>query len=234
LPKENIVPKVLFVLSSHQTLGTTGKPTGWYLPEAAHPHAVLARHDIEVRFASPAGGAPPMVGVDLGDPVQQAFLEMPSTAEGIRETLRIDEADPADYDAILLVGGHGTMWDFPDDAALSRLIVAIYERGGAVAAVCHGPAGLVNVTLADGTYLVAGRRVASFTDAEEEAVGLTDVVPFLLESTLTQRGAQHVGTDVFKPWVEVDGRLVTGQNPASAAPMAEALVAVLQAAATVT
>lgn len=226
--------KVLFVLTSHETLGATGKPTGWYLPEAAHPHAVLERAGVEVEFASPSGGAPAMVGVDLEDPVQRAFLETPATADAVRDTLRLDAVDPSDYDAILLVGGHGTMWDFPDDEALERLIRAIYERGGAVSAVCHGPAGLVNAKLSDGTYLVAGRTLASFTNEEEERAGLADVVPFLLESALTQRGALHVAGEAFKPQVEVDGRLVTGQNPASAAPMAEALVRILQAAATVT
>jgi putative intracellular protease/amidase len=225
------MPKVLFVLSSHPTLGSTGKETGWYLPEAAHPYAILTQAGIEVDFASPQGGAPPMIGGDLSDEVQKAFLDTPETAAAVRNTARLDEVDAADYDAILLVGGHGTMWDFPDDQALAPLIAEIFDAGGAVSAVCHGPAGLVNVKLGDGTYLVAGRRVAAFTDEEEEAMGMTDVVPFLLESTLRQRGALHDGADRFEPKVEVDGRLVTGQNPASAAPMAEALVGVLKAGA---
>jgi putative intracellular protease/amidase len=231
MDQEGPMPKVLFVLSSHATLGSTGKETGWYLPEAAHPHAVLTAAGIEVDFASIQGGAPPMIGEDLSDEVQRAFLDTPDTADAVRNTMPVDQVDAADYDAILLVGGHGTMWDFPDDQALARLIAEIFDRGGAVSAVCHGPAGLVNVKLSDGTHLVAGRRVAAFTDEEEEAVGMTDVVPFLLESTLRERGALHAGAETFQPKVEVDGRLVTGQNPASAAPMAEALVGVLKAGA---
>jgi putative intracellular protease/amidase len=222
------MPNVLFVLSSHGSLGSTGQKTGWYLPEAAHPYAVLRRAGIEVQFASPGGGAAPMIGVDHSDPVQAAFLEEPESADAVRATRRLDEVDATCYDAVLLVGGHGTMWDFPDNEPLQRITAEIFERGGAVSAVCHGPAGLVNVRLSDGSYLVAGRRVASFTDEEEAAVGLSDVVPFLLESTLEQRGALHEGTSTFQPHVAVDGRLVTGQNPASAAPMAEALVGVLR------
>ncbi len=220
---------ILFVLTSHERLGDTGRKTGFYLPEIAHPYAVFRDGGHELAAVSPRGGSPPMDGVDTSDPVQQAFLDDQEAISLIQHTLPADEVDPASYDAIFYVGGHGTMWDFPDNPWLARTAAAIYEAGGAVAAVCHGPAGIVNITLEDGTYLVAGKEVAAFTNEEEAAVGLTGVVPFLLESTLVARGAQHTKAPVFEPHVVVDGRLVTGQNPASATGVAEALVRVLDA-----
>lgn len=221
--------KVLFVLTSHGEKGDTGQKTGFHLPEAAHPHEVLAREGMGADFVSPLGGEPPMDGVDLDDAAQKAFLEDPQTAEQIKNTLRPDQVDPADYDAVLYVGGHGTMWDFPENEDLARIAAGIYEGGGAVAAVCHGPAGLVNVKLSGGEYLVAGKTVSAFTDDEERSVGLAEVVPFLLESKLVERGAKHTKAPNFQAHVEVDGRLVTGQNPASATGVAEALVRVLNA-----
>lgn len=211
------------VLTSHDTLGDTGRATGWYLPEAAHPWKVFTEAGYELTFTSPEGGRPAMDGVDADDPLQQAFLDMYGT-EG-PDTLKAATVDPSRYDAIFYVGGHGAMWDFPDDTHLSSAAADIYGRGGVVAAVCHGPAGLVNIRLGDGSHLVDGRRVAAFTDAEEAAVGLTEVVPFLLETRLTQRGAIHQAAANFQPQVIADGRLITGQNPASAAGVAEAIVA---------
>ncbi|WP_030802846.1 type 1 glutamine amidotransferase domain-containing protein [Streptomyces sp. NRRL F-2799] len=218
---------VLLVLTSHDQLGDTGRSTGFYLPEAAHPWKVLSEAGFRVDLASPAGGRPPMDGADLTDPVQQAFLDDPEMARKLDATLRVQDVDAADYAAIVYVGGHGTMWDFPDDRALAGIARDVYEAGGAVAAVCHGPAGLVNITLSDGSYLVAGKHVAGFTNSEEAAAGLTDVVPFLLQSTLEERGAKHTGAADWEPHVVVDGRLVTGQNPASATGVGEALVKVL-------
>jgi putative intracellular protease/amidase len=130
---------------------------------------------------------------------------------------------------VLFVGGHGTMWDFPENTMLASIAAAVYEHGGLVSAVCHGPAGLVNVKLADGSYLVAGKTVAAFSDDEERAVGLDAEVPFLLASKLVERGAEHTQAENFQAHVEVDGRLVTGQNPASAAALAEQVVRVLKA-----
>jgi len=223
------MPKVLMVLTSHDKLGDTGRRTGFHVGEAAHPYAVFAREGIEVDFVSPQGGAPPQDGVDRDDPAQAAFLDDPAVASALATTLAPADVDPADYDAVLYVGGHGTMWDFPDNEKLADITRQVWEAGGAVTAVCHGPAGLVNVTLSDGSYLVAGKTVAAFTDAEELAVGLHEEVPFLLASTLVQRGAHHTTAANFQANVEVDGRLVTGQNPASAAPLAEALVGVIRA-----
>ena len=132
------------------------------------------------------------------------------------------------YAAIFFAGGHGTMWDFPDDARLQRLTATIYEKGGVVGAVCHGPAALVNVKLSDGSYLVAGRTVAGFTNEEEEAVGLTKVVPFLLESRMIERGATITKAANFQAHSVADARVVTGQNPASATGVAEKIVGLLK------
>ncbi|MEU8827568.1 type 1 glutamine amidotransferase domain-containing protein [Streptomyces sp. NPDC048636] len=219
--------KVALVLTSHDQLGDTGRTTGFYLPEAAHPWKVLSDAGHEVDLVSVKGGRPPMDGEDLTDPVQQAFLDDPRMAGQLDHTTRAQDITPADYDAIVYVGGHGTMWDFPGNTDLAGIARDIYEAGGVVAAVCHGPAGLVDITLSDGSYLVAGKNVAAFTNEEEAAAGLTDVVPFLLQSKLEERGAKHTGAANFEPHVVVDGRLVTGQNPASATRLGEALVKVL-------
>ena len=220
---------VLLALTSHDRKGESGEPTGFYVPEAAHPWDILTRAGVGVGFVSVQGGAPPQDGADRTDPVQARFLDDPDIARQLATTPRPDEIDPGEYDAILFVGGHGAMWDFPDNGALQRIARDIYEAGGAVAAVCHGPAALVNLRLSDGSLLVAGRTVAAFSDDEERAVGLADVVPFLLATRLVENGARHTSAEPFHPHVEVDGRLVTGQNPASAGPLALSLLDVLKA-----
>jgi putative intracellular protease/amidase len=214
---------ILIGLTSHGDLGGL-RSTGYYLPEAAHPWRVFTDAGYTVEFASVAGGEPPVDGADLSDPVQKEFTEQVSLAT----TPTFGDLDPAGYDAVLFAGGHGAMWDFPSDPALASFARDLYERGGVVAAVCHGPAALAGLTLSDGTPLVAGKRVAAFTDSEETAVGLTEVVPFLLQSRLEELGAKHTGAADWQPHVVTDGRLVTGQNPASSTGVAEAVVAVLK------
>jgi putative intracellular protease/amidase len=219
--------RVLFVLTSHDQLGNTGKETGYYLPEVTHPYKAFEQADIEVEFVSPKGGKAPMTGVDLSDPLNKAFLDDPTKVAKLENTLKPAALDPARYDAIFYAGGHGTMWDFRDNEALTKIAATIYERGGVVGAVCHGPAGLVNIKLSDGSYLVAGKTVASFTNEEEAAVKLNEVVPFLLEPALTERGATHTKAPNFQSHVEVSERLVTGQNPASAKGVGEQMVKLL-------
>jgi putative intracellular protease/amidase len=221
-------PRILVALTSHGLLGNTGRTTGWYLPEVAHPHAVFAAAGFDVDFISPEGGEPPVDGADRADEIGAAFLADPETAEKLRTTPTPTDIDPADYDAIFFAGGHGTMWDFPDDVALATVASDIYEAGGVVGAVCHGPAGLVNAKLSDGRYLVDGKTVSMFTNEEEAAVGLTDVVPFLLETRLAERGARITTAPNFAAHHEVHERLVTGQNPASAAGVAERMVALVR------
>lgn len=205
--------KVLLVLTSHDDLGGVRR-TGFHLGEAAHPWKEFTDAGIHVDLASIDGGAAPQDGRKDDDPIQTEFLSV--MADQLENTLKLDEVTADDYDAIVFVGGHGTMWDFPNNSTVAALGRDVYESGGVVGAVCHGPAALVGMTLSDGTPLVRGKTLAAFTNAEEEAVGLTDAVPFLLQSKLESLGATHTASDNFTENVEVSGRLVTGQNPASA------------------
>ncbi|MFD4482979.1 type 1 glutamine amidotransferase domain-containing protein [Streptomyces sp. NPDC058471] len=219
------MPKVLFALTSHGQLGDTGRNTGFYVPEVAHPAEVFRAHGWDIAFVSVTGGKPPRDGVKDDDTVTADFLT--AHEEQLASTPTAGSLQAADYDAIYYAGGHGAMWDFPHDGALAKLAAAIYEHGGVVAAVCHGPAGLVSIVRADGTPLVEGKQVAAFTNEEEEAVGLTDVVPFALESALIEKGAKFSKTSNFSEYAVADTRLVTGQNPASAARVAELVIAEL-------
>jgi putative intracellular protease/amidase len=229
LERKTLMQKVLFVLTNHATLGNTGRATGFYLSEVTHPYAVFAKADIEVDFVSPLGGKAPMDGIDLEDQLNKAFLENSAAIAKVEQTLQPNQVDPTQYAAIFYAGGHGTMWDFPSSPELAQVAATIYERGGVVGAVCHGPSGLVNVKLSNGEYLVAGKTVNSFTNEEEAAVGLTEVVPFLLESKLIERGATFSKADKFQAHVVTSDRVVTGQNPASAAGVGEHMVKLLQA-----
>jgi putative intracellular protease/amidase len=218
--------KILMVLTSHDDLGGLRK-TGFYAPEAAHPATIFEARGYTLEFVSPRGGAAPMDGFKPDDPEQAAFHER--YRDQLQNTLTPDQINPSDYAAIFYVGGHGTMWDFPTDTRLSSLAGRIYDNGGVVAAVCHGPAGLVNIRLENGAFLVDGKTLAAFTNAEEAAVGLTNTVPFLLETKLVERGAKHVSAPNFQENVQTSERLVTGQNPASARGVANAVVRLLQA-----
>ncbi len=228
--KTALAMKVMIVLTSHAQLGDTGKKTGWYLPEASHPYFALTQSGYEVDFVSPVGGKAPLDqnSRDLSDADNARFLANPLLVKQVENTLKPRDIDPKKYAAILFAGGHGTMWDFADNQELARLAAQIYEQGGVVAAVCHGPAGIVNIKLSNGEYLVRGKTVATFTDSEEAEVGLTQVVPFLLETTLRERGARIQIAPNWSENVAVDGRLVTGQNPASAKKLGKEVVRVLQ------
>lgn len=217
--------RVLFVLTGNDRLGDTGKPTGYHLAEVAHPWRVLSDAGVDIDFATPGGVSAPMDpgSHDTDDPDNRALLEDPDAARGLETPRAVEDVDTERYDAIYFPGGHGTMWDLADNRAVAGITARMYEKGGLVAAVCHGPAALVNVRLSDDAYLVAGRTVAAFTDAEEAAVGLDTTVPFLLASRLVEQGARHQKADDFAANVAVDGRLITGQNPASARGVGEAL-----------
>jgi len=220
---------VLFVLTSHGTKGDTGQPTGFYLGEVTHPLAELEAANIPVEFASIQGGEPPVDGLDLEDATNARYWNDERFRNALRATHKLDDVDPSRYAAIFFAGGHGTMWDFPTSPAVARVTRAIYEQGSAVAAVCHGPAALVNVKLGDGSYLVAGKRVSAFTDSEERAVKLESTVPFLLASQLVERGARHEAAPDWTSKVVTDGRLITGQNPQSARGVGAALRDLLRA-----
>jgi putative intracellular protease/amidase len=215
--------RVLIALTSHSQLGDTGRSTGYFASEAAEPWSVFTKAGYQVEVVSVAGGKPPVDGVVDTDPDQQQFF----AEADLEHTRTAADLNAADYDAIFYAGGHGAMWDFPGDKALATLAAGIYENGGVVAAVCHGPAGLIELRLTDGSHLVDGKNVAAFTNAEEDAVGLTEVVPFLLADELTARGAILHPAANFTDQVITDGRLVTGQNPASARSTAIAVTAAL-------
>ena len=221
--------KVLFVVTNHEELGNTGKKTGYFLREGSYPYKAITEAGYSIDFVSPKGGSAPMDpnSNDMEDEVNKAFTDDKSIMYRLQNTMSPDDINPHDYTAIMYAGGHGTVWDFPDCEALSTIAVSIYEGGGVLGAICHGPAGLVNTKLTDGTFLVAGKRVSAFTDDEERHVKLEKIVPFLLASTLEERGAIHTKAENFKPHVEIDGRLGTAQNTPSAKLMGEAMVKVL-------
>lgn len=215
---------VLFVVTSNRLKGATGIPTGFNLAEVTHPLEKLQAAGIRVEIASILGGAAPLDGLeDMTDPVIARYWADSDFRHALANTLSIGEIDPSRYSAIFFAGGHGTMWDFPDNIAVQNAIQKIDAAGGIVSAVCHGPAAFVNARRADGTLLVAGKRLAAFTNDEEDEVQSTHVVPFLLATTLKSRGALHQSAANWADNVVVDGRLITGQNPQSAASLGEAL-----------
>lgn len=218
--------RVLLVMTNRERTAKSGKPCGFWLPEVAHPYYVFTDAGLAVDFASVRGGKAAMdeTSVDLGDDMSRRFLEDSEFASRLENTRAIDTIEAQDYGAIFFAGGHGAMWDFPDDPPLQDMTATLYEARGVVGAVCHGPAALVNVKLSDGSYLVSGKTVASFTNDEEHAAGLQDDLPFWLETTLRERGARFVAAPPFERCVAMAGRLVTGQNPASAQGVAEAML----------
>lgn len=215
--------RILMIVTSHAQLGRTNTKTGFWLEELAAPYLEFERHGAQIDIASPLGGRPAADPKSEGDPSElvRAFLGNPQAAAKLAATQRLADVQP-DYDCYFVVGGHGVMWDLAQDATLAALLARAFESGKVVAAVCHGPAALVDVRLSDGSYLVAGKRVAGFTNQEEAAVGLDQVVPFALESRLRERGGRYESAPMWSSFAVTDGKLVTGQNPASSAAVARA------------
>lgn len=226
--------RMLIVLTSHSGLGDTGNKTGFHYEEMTTPYYALidAGHDVDI--ASIRGGKPPADPNSLDEDEAKRpaslvrFLADKAAMAKLTETHAIAEMDPDDYDGIYLPGGHGTMWDFPDSKPLARTVGAIFDRGGVVSAICHGPAGLVGAKRADGKPVVDGLRINSFTDSEEKAAGLDSVVPFLLETRLKELGARFEGGANFTSKTVRDGQLITGQNPQSAQSLGKLLVEALR------
>jgi putative intracellular protease/amidase len=220
--------KILFVVTSHDRKGD--KPSGFFLSEVTHPHQVLAGAGYEIDIVSPKGGKAPLDpdSFDLDDGVNAAFWNSPKLRSALENTRSPSEVRAEDYAAIYFAGGHGAMWDLPDDAAIAALTAKIYEQGGVVGAVCHGPAALTNVKLSNGNYLVKDLYVAAFTNDEEREVGLAEVVPFMLADRLVERGAHHDPAPNWQIKVCTSGHLVTGQNPASATRVGDAMLTLLQ------
>ncbi|WP_343691872.1 type 1 glutamine amidotransferase domain-containing protein [Chitinophaga sp.] len=220
--------KILFVVTSHATKGSTGEKTGYYLGEVSHPWKVLTAAGYEIDFVSPEGGNPPVDGFDLNDPVNKEFWENGKYQDKISHSMKPAQVLPEEYAAIYYAGGHGAMWDLPENKELAAIAAKIYEAKGVVAADCHGPAGLVNIRLSNGQYLVAGKKINGFSNEEEEIVKLTKVVPFLLEDKLKERGGIYEKSGPWQQHVTVDQRLITGQNPQSAKEVGEAIKAALK------
>ncbi len=224
-------PSILIVTTSHDAIGDTGKKTGLWLEELTTPYYAFRDAGAAVTLASIKGGPVPVDPASTqGDLPQSAkrFLADPEAKRASAATTPIGDVDMSRYDAIFLPGGHGTMWDLPESKDLAERLQQAYEAGKVVAAVCHGPAGLVGAKRADGSPLVAGKRVSAFTNEEEEAVGLTKAVPFLLETRLAQLGAHIERGPRFQPFAIRDGKLITGQNPASSREVAELVLGALR------
>lgn len=223
-----MMSNVLFVLTNHNQLGSTDQKTGWHLSEVAHPYKIISDANNSIDFVSPQGGFTPVDPNSLkkADSISNEFLNS-EAYEKTKNTLSPSDIDYKNYQAIFFAGGHGTMWDLPECEPLAKLAANIYENGGIVAAICHGPSGLVNAQLSNGDYLVANKDIACFTNHEEEAVNKTDVVPFLLESKLKERGANVKPADDWQKNVVISERLVTGQNPASADGLGKAVLSLL-------
>ena len=224
--------KILFVLTSHDRLGNTGEKTGFWLEEFAAPYYVLKDAGAAITLASPQGGQPPLdPKSDLPEnqtELTKRFREDAAAQAELANTKKLADVSADDFDAVFYPGGHGPMWDMPDNAISMALLEAFVKADKPVGAVCHAAAALVNVRGQDGEYLVKGKRVTGFSDAEEEAVGLTAVVPFLLEDRLKERGGIYRQAANWTSCVQVDGKLVTGQNPASSGPAAAELLKLLR------
>lgn len=227
------VIKILFILTSQATMGVGGNPTGVWFEELATPYYAFVDAGVEVEIASIDGGRIPIDPNSLQatgkNPASvERFLKDPAAMAKIAQARKVEDLAADAYAAVFLPGGHGTMWDLPHSRPLAALLGQAWTGGKVVAAVCHGPAGLVGAKDAAGQPLVAGRRVSAFTNAEEVAAGLHKTVPFALESRLKELGARYESGPDFQPFAVRDGRLVTGQNPASSEAVARLVLEALR------
>lgn len=226
--------KILMVLTSHDQMGDTGHKTGFWLEEFTSPYYVFKDAGADITLASPQGGQPP---VDPNSEAEDAltestrrFQEDAHAKESLASTKQLADVDMNDFDAIFYPGGHGPLWDLVNDQKSIALIKTAYEQDKVIGAVCHAPAVFKNVEVKPGQNIVGGREVTGFSNSEEEAAGLSDVVPFLLEDMLKQNTASYTRGDDWAPHIVVDGKLITGQNPASSEGAAKAVIQALQAA----
>ncbi|BCX51932.1 MULTISPECIES: type 1 glutamine amidotransferase domain-containing protein [Comamonas] len=223
--------KVLFVLTSHDKLGSTGHKTGFWLEEFAAPYYALKDAGAMITLASPAGGQPPL-DPKSNEPAAQTsaterFRQDTEAQAALASTVPLNQVSATDFDAVFYPGGHGPLWDLANDPNSIALLEAFARAGKPLALVCHAPGALINVRAADGQPLVAGRHVTGFTNSEEAAVGLTTVVPFLIEDVFMRLGARYEKAPDWQVHVVTDGRLITGQNPASSEGVAHALLSML-------
>lgn len=224
--------KILFVLTSHDQLGNTGKATGLWIEEFATPYYYFMDKGVEIVLASPKGGQAP-IDPKSNDPSFQTastkrFYADKNAQKALAGTVKLTSVKPKDFDAVFYPGGHGPMWDLANDTNSIKIIQDFYNSNKPVALVCHAPAALVNVKDKTGKYLIANKKVTGFTNTEEEAVGLTKVVPFLLEDKLKEHGGLFSKGADWSSYVVEDGLLLTGQNPQSAEEVASRLLAKLK------
>jgi putative intracellular protease/amidase len=224
--------KILMVLTSHDQLGATGKKTGFWLEEFAAPYYVFADAGAEIVLASPKGGQPPLDpksdGADSMTPATALFRADVTANAALASTRKLANVVDEEFDAVFYPGGHGPLWDLAEDGDSIRLIEKTFAAGKPVAAVCHAPGVFRHARNADGTPLVNGKSVTGFSNTEEAAVGLTDVVPFLVEDMLIQNGGKYSKKDDWQPYAISDRNLVTGQNPASSESAALMVLDLLQ------
>ncbi len=220
--------KILIVVSNADAIGPNNRRTGVFLPEVAHPYAEFTKADYQVDFASLTGDTPYLDALNLAnDPDNLAFLTGKGW-EAMQKAGKLSDAAIDSYDAVFVPGGLAPMVDMPENALLKKVIKETYERNAVVGAVCHGPVSLLNVKLSNGSYLVSGKNLTSFTDEEEKAYDAVADVPFLLETALTKQGAKF---HAAAPWSDhsiADGNLVTGQNPGSAKGVAQKMINILE------
>ena len=222
---------ILMVMTSHDKLGDTGKKTGFWLEEFAAPYYALKEAGATLTVVSPLGGQPPLDPksdeADSQTDATRRFKADPAAQAVLAHTGKLSEVKAADFDAVFYPGGHGPLWDLAEDRHSIALIEQMIAAGKPVATVCHAPGVLRHVKGTDGKPLVNGKRVTGFTNTEEEAVGLTDIVPFLVEDMLKANGGEYSKLGDWQPYAITDGLLVTGQNPASSEAAAEALIKLL-------
>ena len=225
--------KILMVLTSHDQLGDTGNKTGFWIEEFAAPYYVFKDAGLEITLASPLGGQPPIdPSSELADFVTESTKRFDQDSEAkqhLSKTVTLSSVNEADYDAVFYPGGHGPLWDLATDATSIKLIEAFIAANKVVGAVCHASAVLLDVKNSDGEFEVKGKAVAGFTNTEEDAVQLTDIVPFLVEDELVKRGADYQKAEDWHAFAVQDGLIITGQNPASSELVAEKLLAHLNA-----
>jgi putative intracellular protease/amidase len=224
---------ILMVLTSHDKLGDTGKKTGFWLEEFAAPYYSFKDGGVQVTLASPLGGQPP-IDPKSDEPSAQTdatrrFKKDTDAQRALKATLVLSDVASNDFDAVFFPGGHGPLWDLANDANAIALIESMLASGKPVAAVCHAPGVLRDVKGSNGASIIEGKKITGFSNSEEAVSGLTHVVPFLLEDMVKERGGMYMKADDWQPYVITDGMLITGQNPASSKPAAEALLAILHA-----
>lgn len=223
--------KILMVLTSHDELGTTGHKTGFWLDEFAAPYYVFKDAGAQITLASPRGGQPPLdpksAEKDFQTPATERFNKDAAAQAALAHTAALHTVSAADFDAIFYPGGHGPLWDLAGDKDSIALIEAMHAQGKPVAAVCHAPGVLRHARAGDGSPLVRGKGVTGFSNSEEAAVGLVEVVPFLVEDELRKAGGTYSKAADWQPHVVRDGNLITGQNPASSEPVARELLKLL-------